>query len=166
LQIYKPRIFQSILMLAESTMTFQLLLPASGVLVNFGFDSKFLTSFKLSGMSKFWLKDPQKHDFPAAADYLNLLFDEKDVEAFVDKLEAAKTIIKKAKDILRASELPLLSKENIHVRENLQRIKKGDKMSPVLLVKHNTKLIVADGYHRLCAIYYLSEDEDIPCRLV
>jgi disulfide oxidoreductase YuzD len=130
------------------------------------FDSKFLTSLKLHVMSKFWLKDPQKHDFPAAADYLNLLFNEKDVKVLVEKLEAAKTIFKKAKDILRASELPLLNRENIHVRENLQMIKKGDKMSPVLLVKHNAKLIVADGYHRLCAIYYLSEDEDIPCRLV
>src|ERR1700682_5733231 len=115
-------------------------------------------------MGKFWLKDPQKHDFPAAIDYLDLLFNEKETEDMVDKLKAAKTIYKKAKDILRASELPLLSKENMHVRENLQKVKKGDKMSPVLLVRHNSKLIIADGYHRICAIYYLSEDEDIPCR--
>ena len=25
-------------------------------------------------MDKFWLKEPQEHDFPAAADYLELLF--------------------------------------------------------------------------------------------
>ncbi|HEX9508940.1 MAG TPA: hypothetical protein VF939_00555 [Puia sp.] len=117
-------------------------------------------------MGKFWFKEPQKHDFPASADYLELLFNEPEKNDTVEKLKAAKTVFKKAKDILRASELPLLSKENIHVRENLQKVKKGDKMSPILLVRHNSKLIIADGYHRLCAIYYLSEDDDIPCRLV
>lgn len=117
-------------------------------------------------MTKFWLAEPQEHDFPAAADYLNLLFDATEVKEIVEKLRAAKTITKKAKDILRASELRLLNKDNIHVRENLQKVKKGSKMSPVLLVRHNSKLIVADGYHRVCAIYYLSEDQDIPCRLV
>jgi hypothetical protein len=25
---------------------------------------------------------------------------------------------------------------------------------------------VADGYHRICASYYLDENTDIPCRLV
>jgi hypothetical protein len=117
-------------------------------------------------MGKYWLKDPEKHDFPAAQDYLTLLFDENKSKDFVDQLKEAPTIIKKAKDILRASRLPLLDKENIHVRENLQKIKKGHKMSPVLLVRQESGLIVADGYHRVCAIYYVSEDLDIPCRLV
>jgi hypothetical protein len=117
-------------------------------------------------MGKYWLKDPEKHDFPAALNYLTLLFDEKVSQDFVDNLKAAPTIIKKAKDILRASQLPLLGKDNIHVRENLQKIKKGGKMSPVLLVRHDSRLIVADGYHRVCAIYFVSEDLDIPCRLV
>jgi hypothetical protein len=26
-------------------------------------------------------------------------------------------------------------------------------------------LIVADGYHRICASYHLDEDADIPCRI-
>ncbi|HCL83761.1 MAG TPA: hypothetical protein DIC22_07295 [Chitinophagaceae bacterium] len=117
-------------------------------------------------MGKFWLKDPEEHDFPAAADYLTLLLDEKEAKEIAEKLKAAPTITKKAKDILRASQLPLLSKDNLHVRENLQKIKKGNKMSPVLLVRHDSKLIIADGYHRVCAIYYLSEDLNIPCRLV
>jgi disulfide oxidoreductase YuzD len=72
--------------------------------------------------------------------------------------------MKKAKDILRASELPLLAKDNIHVKENLQKVKKGKKLSPVLLVR-DSKLIIADGYHRVCAIYYLSEDLQVPCRI-
>lgn len=117
-------------------------------------------------MPKFWLKEPQKHDFPAAADYLELLFDETQVKELVEKLKAANTISKKAKDILRASQLPLLPRENSHVRENLQKVKKGNKMSPILLIRHEVKLHIADGYHRLCAIYYLSEDDVVPCRLV
>jgi hypothetical protein len=117
-------------------------------------------------MNDFWLKDPEEHDFPAAKDYLELLFSIDESNALTDKLRKAITIIKKAKDILRASGMPLLPKDNIHVIENLKKVKKGRKLSPVLLVKHNYNLIIADGYHRICATYYLSEDLEIPCRLV
>jgi len=117
-------------------------------------------------MDKFWLKDPEDHDYPAAADYLELLFSAEESNAFADKLKTVPTIVKKAKDIFRASSLPLLPPENIHVKQNLKKVKKGSKLSPILLVKHDNKLIIADGYHRMCATYYLSEDLDIPCRLV
>ena len=117
-------------------------------------------------METFWLTEPQEHDFPAAKDYLELLFTLQECKVFTDKLKNATTIIKKAKDIMRASSLPLLPEDNRHVKQNLQKVKKGKKLSPVLLVKYNCHLIIADGYHRICAAYYLSEDEDIPCRLV
>jgi hypothetical protein len=117
-------------------------------------------------MDTFWLKDPEEHDFPAAIDYLELLFTTEESKAFTDQLRKAPTIVKKAKDILRASSLPLLPQDNIHVRQNLKKVKKGNKLSPILLVKKDNKLIIADGYHRICATYYLSEDLQIPCRLV
>ncbi len=117
-------------------------------------------------MDKFWLQDPEEHDFPAAADYLELLFTIDESKAFTDNLRKAFTITKKAKDILRASAYPLLPQENIHVKQNLKKVKKGGKLSPILLVKKDNKLIIADGYHRVCATYYLSEDLEIPCRLV
>jgi hypothetical protein len=60
----------------------------------------------------------------------------------------------------------LLPADNIHVKEKIKKVKKGGKFSPILLVRGNEKFIMAVGYHRLCAIYYLSEDLDIPCRLV
>lgn len=116
-------------------------------------------------MSKSWLKEPQAHDFPAAADYLELLLTEAEMKEAVESLKAAKTITKKAKDILRASQLPLLPKENLHVKADLQKLKKGEKMSPILLVKHSSRLHIADGYHRLCAVYHFAEDESVPCRL-
>jgi hypothetical protein len=111
-----------------------------------------------------WLADPEEHDFPAAQDYLDLLFEQAQVTDIVNRLQREKTIFKKAKDILRASQLPLLPKDNIHVKANLQKVDKGKKMSPVLLVR-GEPLIIADGYHRMCAVYYLSEDLDIPCRI-
>lgn len=116
--------------------------------------------------NKFWLKEPEVHDFPAALDYLELLYPPKESKQLVGKLRKAATISKKAKDILRASLLPLLPADNIHVSQNIKKVKKGKKLSPVLLVRGEQKLIIADGYHRVCAIYYLSEDLDIPCRLV
>ena len=111
-----------------------------------------------------WLDEPEEHDFPAALDYLELLFTKEKCEKHVQNLKKTTTIKKKAKDILRASRLPLLSRKNIHVKKNIKKVKCGDKLSPVLLIRHEN-LVIADGYHRVCAIYYLSEDLDIPCRI-
>ena len=113
---------------------------------------------------KIWLADPEEHDFPAAFDYLTLLYAEDVASAIVDRLKKAETIRKKAKDLLRASGLSLLPETNIHVRENVMKVKRGKKLSPVLLVRDG-KLVIADGYHKVCAIYYLSEDLEVPCRI-
>ena len=47
-------------------------------------------------------------------------------------------------------------------------IKDGEKLSPILLVRDsvNGKVIIADGYHRLCAVYSFDEDAVIPCKIV
>lgn len=113
----------------------------------------------------FWLSEPEAHDFQGALDYLELLFPLKTAKIFTDRLRKAKTIKKKAKDVLRASGLLLLPQKDIHVKQNLKKIKKIQKLSPILLVS-GEPLIIADGYHRICAIYYLSEDLEIPCRLI
>ncbi|KKO92381.1 MULTISPECIES: hypothetical protein [Sphingobacterium] len=125
-----------------------------------------MSTVKIEKKPFFWLADPQEHDFPAAYDYLELLFVQEECKTFVDKLRRAVTITKKSKDILRASGLPLLPETNFHIKENLRKIKKKEKLSPILLVRANGKLIIADGYHRLCASYYFTEDLDVPCRLV
>ena len=113
-----------------------------------------------------WKKEPEEHDYPAASDYLELLFSEKKVRKIVLELRKSKMTQKKAKDILRASRLPLLGEDNIHVKKNISKVKSGEKLSPVLLVRSDNGLVIADGYHRVCAIYYLSEDLVIPCKLV
>ncbi|MDR6513932.1 hypothetical protein [Chryseobacterium camelliae] len=113
-----------------------------------------------------WLKEPEEHDFPAALDYLELLFEPEAAAGLVTQLRQAKTIQKKAKDLFRASRLPLLPRDNIHVKENLKKVKNKKKLSPILLVRGKERLIIADGYHRLCCSYYLTEDLEVPCRLV
>lgn len=125
------------------------------------------TKQKTAEYSNIWLPEPEAHDFPAALDYLELIFEPGAAAAFVTKLQHAETIRKKSKDIFRASSLPLLPKDNIHIKENLKKIKNSKKLSPILLVRGSQeRLIIADGYHRLCCSYYLTEDLEVPCRLV
>lgn len=117
-----------------------------------------------------WKAEPDEHDYPAAGDYLSLLLPGADVRELVDALQGAPLVHRKAKDLLRASRLALLAVENFHVAEDLTKVRHGERLSPVLLVRGDLKadvaLTVADGYHRICASYHLSENADIPCRLV
>jgi hypothetical protein len=117
-----------------------------------------------------WKDEPDEHDFPAAADYLSLVYPDRLASSLVDELHHAPTVRRKAKDLLRAARLPLLPQDNIHVKRDLKRVTKGQQLSPVLLVRGRagigTALIIADGYHRICASYYLDEDADVHCRLV
>jgi hypothetical protein len=117
-----------------------------------------------------WLDDPENHDYDAASDYLTMLATKNEVGGVVDALKSAKTTTRKAKDILRAAQLPLLPETNLHVRSDLSKISEGKKLSPILLVRgdvHNgAPLQIADGYHRVCASYLTDENTDIPCRLV
>jgi hypothetical protein len=116
-----------------------------------------------------WKQEPEDHDFPAAASYLSLLFPEPVSASIVDELRAVGTVSRKAKDLMRASRLPLLPTDDPEVAKDLRRVTKGELLSPVLLVRGKAAaglaLIVADGYHRACASYHLDEDADIPCRI-
>lgn len=115
-----------------------------------------------------WLTEPEEHDYPAAKSYLNLLFDGGTCDGLVAKLKAAPIASFKAKDIFRASELSLLGISNSHVEKDRLKITSGKQLSPLLLVRDvaRGKTIVADGYHRLCAVYGFNEDELIPCKIV
>jgi len=125
-----------------------------------------VTNSSTESSAQNWLKKPQKHDYPAAASYLNLIFDKKIVKEVIVKLKKESMTTFKAKDIFRASELSLLGVSNSHVESNRDKMKNGDKMSPILLARYGGKVIIADGYHRMCAVYLLSEDAIIPCKIV
>ena len=115
-----------------------------------------------------WLEEPEDHNYPAAVSYLSLIFEEDAAKNLVSKLMKANVSGFKAKDIFRASALSLLGVSNAHVKKDQEKIRKGTKLSPILLVRDASigKVIIADGYHRLCAVYSFNEDAIIPCKIV
>ena len=115
-----------------------------------------------------WLPGPEDHDYPAALSYLSLIYEVAVAEQYVAALRAASMSSFKAKDIFRASGLSLLGVSNSHVQVVRRKIKRAAGLSPLLLVRDGAhgKIVVADGYHRLCAVYTFAEDMMVPCRIV
>jgi hypothetical protein len=115
-----------------------------------------------------WQSEPQEHDYPAAVSYLSLIYDEETAAQLEKKLHLAPMTAFKAKDIFRASRLSLLGVSNSHVEKDRKQILAGNKLSPLLLVRdtNNGTVVIADGYHRLCAVYTFNEDALIPCKIV
>lgn len=115
-----------------------------------------------------WLAAPEAHDYPAAQSYLNLIYDDAQTRQLAAALKSACVTQFKAKDIFRASRLSLLGVSNSHVAKDRDKIRAGEKISPILLVRDTAsgKVVIADGYHRLCAVYSFDEDALIPCKIV
>jgi hypothetical protein len=115
-----------------------------------------------------WLKEPKAGNYPAALSYLSLIFPEKIASGYVRKLKRARVSEFKSKDIFRASGLPLLGPGNHFVDKDRRKILEGEALSPILLVRDDVthRVIVADGYHRLCSVYGLDEEAPIPCKIV
>ena len=117
-----------------------------------------------------WLAKPEKHDFQAAEDYLSLIMSPKKAADYRQQLTAAQGDVthRKAKDILRASQLALLDEKDKQVAGDLLKVSSGQSLSPILLLRGDDDhpLIVADGYHRVCASYWIDENTDIPCILI
>ncbi|WP_067567683.1 hypothetical protein [Nocardia acidivorans] len=116
-----------------------------------------------------WKDEPDEHDYPAASDFLDMLGDPALVSAVIEELRAAKVTHRKAKDILRASQLEILPVHNPYVRRDLEKILAGKALSPILLVRGDFRrgvpAQIADGYHRVCAIYYSDENIRIPVKI-
>ena len=62
----------------------------------------------------------------------------------------------------------LLGEDNKHVSADLRKAVSGAALSPILMLRGDDThpLIIADGYHRVCASYWIDENTDIPCILV
>jgi hypothetical protein len=121
-------------------------------------------------VAEHWKSEPDDHDYPAAGAYLSLLLGEIGSNSVVTALRVAPLVHHQAKDLLRASCLALLPEVNAHVMSDLKKVRRGERLSPVLLVRGSITsglpLTIADGYHRVCASYHLDENAEIPCRLV
>ena len=96
-----------------------------------------------------WREQPDQHDYPAAEDYRSLLTSPTDARSLARRLRVAPVVHRKAKDLLRASRLPVLAPDNFHVAKDLKKVAEGTLLSPVLLVRGvlrmDMPLIVADG---------------------
>ena len=116
-----------------------------------------------------WADAPASQDYPAAGSYLRLLTPPDTAEALAGLLAQAPAVTQAAKDILRAAGLPLLAIDDPEVAKDLRKVARGDALSPILLVRGDMAagrpLVIADGYHRVCASYHLDEDTEIPCRI-
>ena len=115
-----------------------------------------------------WLTEPEEKNYPAAESYLSLVYDPADVAVLIAALRQAPAAQFKSKDIFRASGLSLLGISNRRVEKDREKIKEGTPLSPILLVRDpaHGKVVIADGYHRMCAVYSIDENEFIPCRIV
>lgn len=113
-----------------------------------------------------WKDDPEEQDYPAARTYLSLLVGPAAATKLAKALRKQQELAHfAAKDILRASGLPLLASDDAEVAADLEKIKFGKKLSPVLLVQ-GVPLWVADGYHRICTSYHIDEKVLVPCHIV
>ncbi len=115
-----------------------------------------------------WLPEHEDDHYPAASSYLELSFDPTIARALVKALRKAPVSRFMSKDIFRASGLSLLGISNSQVEKNLKKIVAGKPLAPVLLVRDSARgrVIIADGYHRVCAVYSVDEDALIPCKIV
>jgi hypothetical protein len=117
-----------------------------------------------------WSKKPEQRDYDAAAFFLALVFHTARATALVRALRQKPITQRSAKDLLRASGLPLLPLDEASVRADLKKIAKGRPLAPVLLVcgdmSKGIPLIVADGYHRICAVCHYDEFAPIACQMV
>ena len=113
-----------------------------------------------------WMEKPEAQDLPAAETYLTLLVGPDEAAKLRKALRKEKKLNHyAARDLLRASGLPLLDTDDSEVATDLEKIKVGKKLSPVLLVQ-GTPLWIADGYHRICASYHVDEKAMVACRVV
>jgi hypothetical protein len=111
-----------------------------------------------------WSEQPDAETYSAAASYLNLVFGRNFAREAIKKLRKARLETFEVKDILRACGDP---PQMAHIEEDCQEILDGVKQSPILLVRNmgTGKVVVADGFHRLCAVFKLDSKAVIPCKL-
>lgn len=114
-----------------------------------------------------WLDDASAADYDAAGHYLALLDNQKNIDKAVADLKAGAIVEYKATDLLRAAHLAVPKADDRPTREQIKRIKRGEPVSPVLLVRVQAlkQVIVADGFHRICAAYRIDPDVILHCKL-
>ena len=114
-----------------------------------------------------WQDDANPVDYEAAGHYLALVDIQKNIDKTLADLKAGAIVEYKATDLLRAAQLIVPKADDRPTREQIKKIKHGEPVSPVLLVRVPAlrKVIVADGFHRICAAYRIDPDVVLHCKL-
>jgi len=115
-----------------------------------------------------WKSKLEEGDILAAEEYLTLCMPRELAKTAIAKFREHATRIEffKAKDILRACNLPPLNTESTGVQKKLTMIEEKDRLHVVLLVYYNGRTLLADGYHRTSATYLEGETERVACVLI
>jgi hypothetical protein len=116
-----------------------------------------------------WLDEAEEKDYTAARSYLSLLVPGGDLDRLIDALKNAPSGSWRAKDILRATRLPLLGvRQSEEVAEKFEKIRANERLSPILIVilRPDVAAQIADGYHRTCAAYLAHENTLVPGRIL
>jgi hypothetical protein len=117
-----------------------------------------------------WRKEPDDGDYAAAATYLSLVLPAGEVKGTVARFRRATTTHHMPKDLERASGEELLPADDPLVKAEIKKSGKGKRLAPALLLRgrlgQGRELLIADGYHRICAGYHMDPEAAIPCRLV
>lgn len=112
-----------------------------------------------------WTDKPDDDNARDTLDYLGMITGKKNGKRIVDDLVNGKSSVFKAKDILRASLLAPLPREDTHVKVALQLIAEGKALQPVYLIrgriKNGVPLVIVDGYHRISAAFHTDPGTDI-----
>jgi hypothetical protein len=114
-----------------------------------------------------WLEKPIAHDYEAAEQYLQLMYDPKKARMLAGRLKRAPMAEYAAKDILRASGTSILYIEAFDWSKQEKSLSDGKPLAPILLVRQDDggPLIIADGFHRLCALFSADEEIKVPCKI-
>lgn len=115
-----------------------------------------------------WREDVDETCFISAFKYLTLFMDDELALFVTEQLRDQRNVLTiKARDLLRAADLPLLDRANVHVTHELVTITNGVKLSPVLCLQGDRKRkpLIADGYYRVCAAYHCDPDIEVPVKI-
>ena len=114
-----------------------------------------------------WLEEPVEHDYDAARQYLQLLYEPKKAKSLAGKLKRAPMAEFAAKDILRASGTSILYIQAFDWSQHQKKLHDGTALAPILLIRQENggQLIIADGFHRLCALFTTDEEIKVPCKI-
>ena len=116
-----------------------------------------------------WSEEEEDEDFDAAFKYLSLLRPEAKARALVKKPSRLEAYRARRERLVARGSASLLPSDEPHVDQDLKRIQKSKALAPVLLVRgdmgNGLPLVVADGYHRICAVVYFDESAPVRCQI-